>query len=180
MSDLIRFISAGAGSGKTYKLTEILHELLTVKKVPPAGVIATTFTKKAAAELRERVRGSLVEKGEHRLATEIGQARIGTVNSVCGGLLARFAFEAGVPPEQRVLDQEGAGRILKEAMDHVAEGPALEELLNVSRRLGLTETRGKPGIPWQKAFQEVVDQARANAIDPGTLRGFGKENAADC
>src|ERR1700719_1685903 len=99
MNASIRFISADAGSGKTYKLTEILHELLTTKKVTPSGVIATTFTKKAAAELRERVRGSLVEKGEHRLATEIGQARIGTVNSVCGGLLARFAFEAGLAPE---------------------------------------------------------------------------------
>src|SRR5450755_2496545 len=130
MSDSIRFISAGAGSGKTYKLTEILYGLLTEQKVRPAGVIATTFTNKAAAELREPVRGYLVEKGQHQLATAIGQARIGTVNSVCGGLLARFAFDAGLPPEQRVLDQERAGQILKEAMDLVTEGPMLAELLD--------------------------------------------------
>jgi len=59
-------------------------------------VIATTFTRKAATELRERVRTALIEKGEFALANSIGQARIGTVNSVCGGYLERFAFEAGL------------------------------------------------------------------------------------
>ncbi len=46
MSASIRFISAGAGSGKTYRLTELLHEMLSAGQVNPAGVIATTFTKK--------------------------------------------------------------------------------------------------------------------------------------
>src|SRR5690606_37896718 len=48
----ITFISAGAGSGKTYRLTELLHRELTAGSVRPSGVIATTFTKKAATELR--------------------------------------------------------------------------------------------------------------------------------
>ena len=80
----ITFISAGAGSGKTYRLTEILHQELLSQQVQPAGVIATTFTRKAAAELRERVRSHLLEKNEIGLATAMGQARIGTVNSICG------------------------------------------------------------------------------------------------
>ena len=59
MTDNIHFISAGAGSGKTYTLTEKLEDLLSKGQVSPAGVIATTFTRLAAGELKERVRQSL-------------------------------------------------------------------------------------------------------------------------
>ena len=63
MAGRIRFVSAGAGSGKTYHLTHILHEKLISKQATPGGVIATTFTRKAATELRERVRTALRKKG---------------------------------------------------------------------------------------------------------------------
>ena len=71
----ITFISAGAGSGKTHRLTEILHRELTTGGVRPAGVIATTFTKKAATELRERVREHLLKQGNFGLANAMGQGR---------------------------------------------------------------------------------------------------------
>src|SRR5882724_7988336 len=108
MSETLRFISAGAGTGKTYRLTQLLHDMLVDGRVRPSGILATTFTKKAAAELRQRVRSHLIKQGQYAHATAIGQARIGTVNSVCGNLLARFAFEAGMPMEQRVLDEPSA------------------------------------------------------------------------
>jgi ATP-dependent helicase/nuclease subunit A len=174
----MRFISAGAGSGKTHRLTVLLGEFLGKPGVRPGGVIATTFTNKAAAELRERVRGHLVTEGRHALATAIGQARIGTVNSVCGGLLTRFAFEAGLPPEQRVLDETQAAQTLKEARDMVLAGPALPALLEVAGRLGLNEKRfGQDEIPWEKALQEIISLARSNGIDGPALRACGTENA---
>ena len=176
MSAHIRFISAGAGSGKTYRLTELLLAELQAGRVRPAGVLATTFTKRAATELRERVRGFLISQGEFTRADAVGSARIGTVNSVCGSLLQRFAFEAGLPTEQRVLDEARAGQLLREAVDTVIEGHALSELLQVARRLSLdADPRGgKP--PWQDALGKLVDQARANAIDADVLRGFGTAN----
>ena len=177
MSAHIRFISAGAGSGKTYRLTELLLAELQAGRVRPAGVLATTFTTRAATELRERVRGFLIERGEFTRADAVGSARIGTVNSVSGSLLQRFAFEAGLPTEQRVLDEARAGQLLREAIDTVVEGHALSELLRVARRLSLdADPRGgKP--PWQDALGKLVDQARANAIDADLLRGFGTANA---
>ena len=178
MSPAVLFISAGAGSGKTYRLTELLHDRLTCGEVTPAGVIATTFTIKAAAELRERVRTHLVKKGQHALATQMGQARIGTVNSVCGNLLTRFAFEAGLPPQQRVLDEAQAQQILNEAIDQVSEGDAMAELLQIAGRMGLTDPGQQGEIPWLRAFKDIVNQARANAIEPDRLRGMGDANAA--
>ena len=167
----LHFVSAGAGSGKTYRLTQILREQLASGNVRPGGVIATTFTRKAAAELRERVRAHLLDAGEHRLAIAMGQARIGTVNSVCGGLLERFAFEAGRATEQQVLEDEQAKSLIKHAIDAAADGPEVADLLVIANRLGIKD--------WQEELQRLVNQARANDIGHADLPRFAKENAHD-
>lgn len=178
MGGRLQFISAGAGSGKTYKLTEILHRELREGGVRPEGVLATTFTNKAASELRERVRSHLIAKGSYGMANAIGQARIGTVNSVCGELLKRFAFEAGLPTEQRVLDDAQGRQLLREAIDFVIEEHALDDLLKVARRLSLDEVPlGKEDPAYRDAIRGLVDQARSNAIGPDELKSFGELNA---
>lgn len=108
----IEFISAGAGSGKTYKLTTTLAEALESGAARPQAILATTFTVKAATELRERARSRLLDKGRIDLATAIGQARLGTVNSVCGQMLKRFCFELGLSPDQTVLSDGQTKRLL--------------------------------------------------------------------
>lgn len=172
MKARIIFISAGAGSGKTHRLTEILHRELTGSDVRPSGVIATTFTKKAATELRERVREHLLMQGSFGLANSMGQARIGTVNSVCGQLIARFAFEAGMSTEQQVLEETQGALLLSRAIDAVLDGPAMTDLLSLVRRLGLEED-------WKEALQSLVNQIRSNDIPLAAVPGFAKSNADD-
>ena len=109
----IEFVSAGAGSGKTYKLTETLAQALESGAARPHAILATTFTVKAATELRERARSWLLEKGRVDLATAIGQARLGTVNSVCGQMLKQFCFELGLSPDQTVLSEGQTKRLLE-------------------------------------------------------------------
>ncbi len=171
MAGTLRFVSAGAGSGKTYRLTQILYEKLSSGEARPAGVIATTFTRKAATELRERVRTALLEKGEFALANSMGQARIGTVNSVCGGFLERFAFEAGLAPEQRVLEEAQSGALVREAIDTVSDSATVQQLVELARRLGVES--------WEGALKSLIDQARANDIAPARLATFGERNARD-
>ena len=91
----IEFVRAGAGSGKTYHLTHLLAGRLEDRSARASAVIATTFTVKAATELRERARSTLLNKGRLDLAAAVGQARIGTINSVCGQLIQRFSGSAG-------------------------------------------------------------------------------------
>jgi len=171
MAGGLRFVSAGAGSGKTYRLTQILHEKLSSGAATPGGVIATTFTRKAATELRERVRAALLEKGEFALASAMGQARIGTVNSVCGAFLERFAFEAGLSPEQRVLEEAQAGALVREAIDMVSDPATVQELVELGRRFGVES--------WEGELKSLIDQARANDIAPARLAAFGPRNAKD-
>jgi ATP-dependent exoDNAse (exonuclease V) beta subunit len=168
----ITFVSAGAGSGKTHRLTEILHRELSEKRVRPSGVIATTFTKKAATELRVRVRGHLLKQGDFLLANAMGQARIGTVNSVCGQLIERFAFEAGMAVDLQVIEEVQAAVLLDKAIDAVLDGPSMRELLAIVRRLGLIED-------WKAELQKLVNQIRTNDIDPGRIADFAAANAGD-
>jgi ATP-dependent helicase/nuclease subunit A len=171
MNAKLNFISAGAGSGKTHRLTHILYSELAAKRVKAPGVIATTFTKKAAAELRERVRGFLLEQGESALANSIGQAHIGTVNAVCGELLKRFAFEAGLPTEQTVLEEEQATLLLKRAIDTVQDSSEAIELGKLRERLSIED--------WDVDFKNLVATIRANDIEPAELATIAKENADD-
>jgi len=168
MSSNIKFISAGAGSGKTYRLTEVLHQQLK-NNVDPAGVIATTFTRKAAAELRERVRGHLLNENEISLANAIGQARIGTVNGICGELLERFAFEAGLSPKLRVLEEAQSTLLYQESIESAMSDSRIGTIYQLATRLGVES--------WSDHIKAIANLTRSNGIDPGSLNGFAKTNA---
>lgn len=169
----VEFISAGAGSGKTFRLTSILSEALLDGNalVRPHAVLATTFTVKAATELRERVRGRLLEYGRMDLVTAIGQARIGTVNSVCGQFLERFCFEVGLSPDQTVLNEPQTKKLLARALDDTFDAERRTELLTLMRRLGIED--GK----WSETIGKVVKGARDNDIPREALSAMGAQNA---
>ena len=85
----IKIISASAGSGKTYRLAEELKEAVLSGEVRPDAVLATTFTVKAASELRTRVRSHLLAAGRPTDAHRLAASRFGTVNAVCGRLVSK-------------------------------------------------------------------------------------------
>ena len=101
----IRLVSAGAGSGKTYRITEEISRAIIDERVEPARIIATTFTRRAASELQSRITARLTERGWLAEARAVGSAMIGTVHSVCGRLLHRYCYEAGISPELEVLSE---------------------------------------------------------------------------
>lgn len=178
MSAAIRFISAGAGSGKTYRLTQMLEELLASESVTPAGVIATTFTKLAASELKERVRGALIEAGQLHVANHMEQALIGTVNSVCGDILRRFAFEAGMPPDQQVIEESQGDVLFYQAMEQaLADNTTLIRTMNATcHRLQIVDPRRKV-LLWRQEVKKIADATRANDQSPEDIRHLGKASA---
>src|SRR5690606_24084590 len=149
----VRFISAGAGSGKTYRLTQELERALVDDRIPPSRIIGTTFTVKAASELRERVRQRLVAGGRGALAGATAQALIGTVHSVAERLLRRFAFELGLSPELSVASVEDGASFFNQALDDVlAPNPAAVRRMNgVAFRLGIED--------WRADVKTIADRA---------------------
>ncbi len=131
--DQTLFVEAGAGTGKTRALVDrvVAHVLA---GVPVDRIIAITFTEKAAAELRERVRRGLeehpVERAEQQglideALKSLDRARISTIHSFAQSLLYAYAAEAGVRPSFRVHDEVLAARRLQEQwrliLEHLAE-----------------------------------------------------------
>lgn len=142
MSQLpILIISAGAGSGKTYRLTEDMKRLLTPSNLggeglPADGIFATTFTNKSAAELEERVRLKLLQNNLYEQADSLANALLGTVHSIGTTLITRFALEAGISPQINVMDQADSNRFFNLALSSVLQDADTQTLLYLSESLG--------------------------------------------
>jgi len=91
-------ILAGAGSGKTRVLTTRLAWLLQTSAVSPAGVLAVTFTNKAAREMLSRLASML--------AVNPRGMWIGTFHGLCNRMLRAHHQEAGLPREFQILDSQ--------------------------------------------------------------------------
>ena len=163
MSDLdIDIISASAGSGKTYRLSTLLDEEVSSGRVRPDAILATTFTRKAAAELQERARNRLLSAGRGQDAQRLAASRIGTVNAVCGDLVSSFAFELGLSPSVEVLDEALAEGEFAKALASSLPPDAEAALDAVAARFS--------EVDWRQAVAEICKQARSNNLSPADLR----------
>ncbi|MEN0005925.1 MAG: UvrD-helicase domain-containing protein, partial [Bacteroidota bacterium] len=154
----IQIISAGAGSGKTYRLTSEMVRLLK-EGVRASGIIATTFTQKAAAELQERVRTRLLEEGLTAQADALTNALIGTVHGLGVKLLRRFAFEAGVSPQVAIIADEDQQTLFNNALSMVLTQHRVQQMEALCERLGLHK---RQVFDWRNEVRRLTDVARAN------------------
>ena len=118
------FVSAGAGSGKTFTLTRRILWALSPESGPFLTgldqVLAITFTTDAAAEIRERVRAALIAEGMAREALAVDDAWISTIHGMCSRILRAHALELGIDPEFSVLTDTAP--LLDRAVDEVLAG----------------------------------------------------------
>ena len=92
------FVSAGAGTGKTSVLVERFVRAVCDEGLDVESVLVITYTRKAAAELRSRIRAALVERGRPELARELDSAWISTIHGFCARLLRAHPFAVGIDP----------------------------------------------------------------------------------
>jgi ATP-dependent exoDNAse (exonuclease V) beta subunit len=116
-------LEAGAGTGKTGVMVDRYCRLVCDQGVSPDAILAFTFTDKAAAELRQRIRTELARRAEagseraRELLGTIGSAWVTTIHGFCNRILAGHPVAAGVDPGFRVLDAPEAERVAREAFD---------------------------------------------------------------
>ncbi len=165
----IAILSAGAGSGKTYTLTERMVALIG-QGVRPSGIVATTFTQKAAAELYERVRTRLLRAGMREAAHELGGALIGTVHSIGARLLQRFAFEIGASPRVEAIAESDAQRLFNESLAQVLDETRTAEMNHLADCLGLTKKNAENAYDWRGDIRRICEAARANMLTPEALQ----------
>jgi ATP-dependent helicase/nuclease subunit A len=116
-------VEAGAGTGKTGVMVDRYCRLVCEQGVPPDAVLTFTFTEKAAAELRQRIRSELTRRAESgsaraaELLPGLGSAWVTTIHGFCNRLLSAHPVAVGIDPRFRVLDAPETERAASEAFD---------------------------------------------------------------
>jgi DNA helicase II / ATP-dependent DNA helicase PcrA len=137
-------VLAGAGSGKTRVLTHRVEWLVQVEGVSPHGILAVTFTNKAAGEMRHRI--------ETQLGLPSAPLWIGTFHGICHRLLRMHWREAGLPQGFQILDGEDQQRLVKKLI----------------RGLGLDDTRWVPReVAW------FINSQKDEGLRPKHLKDDG-------
>jgi ATP-dependent exoDNAse (exonuclease V) beta subunit len=119
------FVHANAGSGKTSVLVERFVRSVIEDDIAVDRILAITFTEKAAAELKERIRDAFAEAGRRDLARDSQRAWVSTIHGFCSRILRAHALAAGIDPEYRVLAEHEARRLAHDAFEL-----ALEEFMD--------------------------------------------------
>lgn len=167
----VTYINAGAGSGKTFRLTQILTKLIKEKKVKPEQVILTTFTTKAANEFKEKAKAFLFDEGMYEEAVQLDHAMIGTVHSVCQRMIGKYWFNLGLSPDMGVMSEEDAAYYISLSLAELPTEEELKLLHSFAKEFDLHETNGfkvKSTINydfWQSHLKSIIDLATNYELD---------------
>src|SRR5690606_20329748 len=130
-------VNAGAGTGKTKVLTEryiyILEKGDLEENKEIESIVAITFTKKAAQEMKDRIREEIkkrfsLDRKWHRFYRDLEKANISTIHSFCGNMLRDNPLKAKLDPMFKVIETREADMLLEEAvLDTLYEGLETDE-----------------------------------------------------
>ena len=133
----ITFIYAGAGSGKTHRLTSILTDYIRNTELSANQVMLTTFTKKAANEIKERAQSELLKHNLFEQAQELNEAFIGTVHSVGYQFIKKYWYLLGISPEIKEIGENEKDLFFSYAISEVPEEKELTELNRLVKEFNL-------------------------------------------
>jgi len=157
-------VIAGAGSGKTRVLTHRIAWLIDVEGISPQGLIAVTFTNKAAAEMRGRI--------ESLLNMPVNHLWIGTFHGLAHRLLRRHWQEAGLPQNFQIIDSDDQLRIIKRLIKNLEFDDdrwvprEIQYFINAQKDEGLrpqhldddNDSNRRQQIAFYQQYQEICDR----------------------
>ena len=124
------------------------------------------------------MRRRLYDAGRTALAERLNEGLIGTVHSVCGRLLERFAFEAGISPRLEIMANEETVTLLSQAVEIAVDFPTLQRLQALADLLGQYDPKYSL-YAWKKQMREVIDAVRANDFKPESLAGMAQRSVEE-
>lgn len=181
---------AGAGTGKTFTLTERVANLVRTGRAEPGEILALTFTDKAAAEMVERI-----NKAIRPLSKQ--QARVSTYNAFGGSIVEEFGTLLGLPPGLRTFTPPESWILLWRSLDEIdfrhvdlfnlkaRWASPLRDILALNSRLKdeLVESEQLAsyvdGLAGDEEGEKLADYARAIEVYTQKLREHGAIDFGD-
>ncbi|MFT5207502.1 MAG: ATP-dependent helicase/nuclease subunit A [Candidatus Omnitrophota bacterium] len=120
-------VLAAAGSGKTRVLIETYLKYAIDQNVPLSCIVAMTFTKKAADEMKSRLAKRFSEMKRFDLLDQLDGAQISTIHSFCLRLLKEYPIEAGLDPSFGILEDDLAIILRRDVLDSVLDNAMRED-----------------------------------------------------
>ncbi|MBQ9003444.1 MAG: UvrD-helicase domain-containing protein [Eggerthellaceae bacterium] len=171
-------IAAGAGSGKTHTLTKrIIWALKSGYVSDISEICAITFTKKAAAELKSRIKAGLREWGMAEQALKADEAWVSTIHGMCARILRAHALELGIDPAFSVVGDVEVKTYLANAIDQVlvrAQSTDHSPQLDALFKEYPVRSYGFGGTSVAGMLEELVGKASANerGVDAFVMPGI--------
>lgn len=161
----VTYISAGAGSGKTYTLTTTLAELISKDKndtehVEPEQVILTTFTVKAANEFKEKAKAELYKIGKYDEASRLDNALMGTVHSVASTLIQKYWYAIGLSPKQGVMDDNAKATYINQSIASIPTDDDLHFFAKFRKAFNVVDGDSHPDHNfWKSHLKDIVEKS---------------------
>lgn len=175
-------LRASAGTGKTTVLTQRYRNLVGAG-VPPRNILALTFTRKAAAEMKDRILRGL-QSAEFPQGPGLADVAVSTLDAFNLGLIREFPLDAGVAPGVEVLDERAMPVVQQEAIERVLTGATgfdrrtLAELPLLGKSLArldeLAKTYLDNRLTWRATFAHEAERlaSRPPAARPALRDGL--------
>lgn len=172
------FVSAGAGSGKTYSLTQEIARMIAKGECQAEQIILTTFTEAAAKELREKVRSTLYSKGLYEAAMNIDNAAIGTIHSIAYQFVSRYWYLLGISANVSIMDNEGSKFCISQSL---ASLPSEADLLIFDRmrrsfNITIPQKSELDFCFWRSELKSIIDKTVELCISEAQLEEAKEES----
>ncbi|MBO7480854.1 MAG: UvrD-helicase domain-containing protein [Bacteroidales bacterium] len=153
----VLYVSAGAGSGKTFYLTNLLSEKLK-GTINPSEVILTTFTELAAAEFKEKAREALLNANPPDKAIELESGAIGTVHSIALGFVRKYWYLLGISPQVNIMSDADKNFYINQSLASMVTDEDLASFNNYCKTFDLKDDDNKPDLDfWVGYLEEMVN-----------------------
>ncbi|WP_238786194.1 ATP-dependent helicase [Blattabacterium cuenoti] len=155
-------VVAGAGSGKTRVITYRIVHMIQNKGINPSNILALTFTKKAAKEMKNRV-SNMIEK------EDLDKMTIGTFHSIFSNILRKESHWVGYQPNYTIYDQKDSENVIKKILEDVSFNISLN-IKEIRKKISeyknsLCEIKNKLEY-FDKIYKYYIERCfKANAMD---------------
>lgn len=171
----VQFINAGAGSGKTYTLTEKFCKCIN-DGARPSDFILTTYTKAAADEFRSKIKAKLMEKDMKDVIPLVESARIGTIHSVAQSYIEKYWYLLNMSPSLSIKEEADMKASVNRLLEFVSSEDDQTFFDGYCTRMGIMTSGGGPKqrdpLFWKPMVLDLVDKMRLYGFDQVKLKQF--------